>query len=305
MGKVKKNLKNLLPVASAEQGFVEAFADRVRHVRRKIGLNQTDMSKYLGRANNNAVSRLERGDAGAISFDVLEGLVRLAEGAGFTAEWLLTGMKISATLPIPELQEALNYALNWHYMLTIPHDGAPKPGELKKYAPYGIRVESEQPFRATTVYEPGYQEVDRDELPPRWRGRFLPVIGRLSAGEGVDTAEAETHPPGWADSFVAFEDAPSGAFALRVVGDSMEPDYADGDMVIVDPDRQVDSGVACVLVSEDGERRARLKILSKKGRQVFLLSTNPKHPPLKIPLKKLIAAYGIVEHLPRIIKGKK
>lgn len=279
------------------------------------------------------INRLINGDAKTLPIDFAVRLVEWADTTGISLRWLFLGMGAMHKAGPNELADSadnLNQMVTNRLILAlaeragvdlsdvvdesliatyVPERGfytRPLRDAIGQKKPKKKKNKTPDPkWKVTGLVEPGYHEVDRDELPPDWRGRFLPVIGRLSAGQGVDTTEAEEHAPGWADSFVAHDSAPTGAFALRVVGDSMLPDYADGDMVIVDPARPVEHGVACVIVSEDGERRARLKMLTRKGKTVTLVSTNKKHPPLKIPTDKMVAAYAIIKHLPRVIGGKR
>ena len=44
--------------------------------------------------------------------------------------------------------------------------------------------------------------------------------------------------------------------------------FDDGDMVVLDGDRQVTDGVCCVIYQTDGERLARLKLLRRTKRTV-------------------------------------
>lgn len=196
--------------------------------------------------------------------------------------------------------------------------GRPVPLESTRPLSKDHRIPRQSPdangpvFQVTRTIERGFHVVSREEiyLPDgqigdRWQaGGFIPILGRLAAGEGIDTIEAEAHPPGWADTYLIYRDkpVPTGAFALRISGDSMEPDYHDGDMVVVDGGRQVTDGVCCVIYQTDGERLARLKVLHRTKRTVTLSSTNKEYPPTKIPPKNLIAAYAITDHLPQIVE---
>lgn len=147
-------------------------------------------------------------------------------------------------------------------------------------------------------------EISAEELPADrdWRPAYVPVIDNIAAGAGSDTVQAEDFPPGWAESFVAYPDAPEGAFAVRVSGDSMAPTYADGDMIVVNPHQQVSPGeVAVVLYQEPetGARLSRLKRLRLRGRQAILESLNPDYPPVTLESDQLIHAYPVLAHLPR------
>jgi phage repressor protein C with HTH and peptisase S24 domain/DNA-binding XRE family transcriptional regulator len=151
---------------------------------------------------------------------------------------------------------------------------------------------------------PGFVEVSEPDVPPGqdWTPFFVPVIDNIAAGAGSDTLQAEQFPPGWAESFVAYRDAPPGAFAVRVSGDSMAPIYQDGDMIIVDPARQASTGESAVVVYQDpagGARLARLKRLVVRDDQVVLESLNTDYPPVHLPGRDLIRAYSVYRHLPR------
>jgi len=91
-----------------EEPLSRGLARRIRELRKAAGLSQTELSRRLGRANNNAVSRLERSDAGFVGFDVLAGLLDFAQAHGHDANWLfgLTGQADPAEAPA-QLDRAL------------------------------------------------------------------------------------------------------------------------------------------------------------------------------------------------------
>jgi phage repressor protein C with HTH and peptisase S24 domain/transcriptional regulator with XRE-family HTH domain len=76
--------------------------------------------------------------------------------------------------------------------------------------------------------------------------RPVPVINKVAAGYPEDFTDLG-YPVGIADEYVAgpAELSDPNAFALRVVGDSMEPRYHEGDVVIFSPAAPVDSGADC------------------------------------------------------------
>jgi transcriptional regulator with XRE-family HTH domain len=147
-------------------------------------------------------------------------------------------------------------------------------------------------------------EISAEELPADrdWRLAYVPVIDNIAARAGSDTVQAEDFPPGSAESFVAYPNAPEGAFAVRVSGDSMAPTYADGDMIVVNPHQQVSPGeVAVVLYQkpDSGTRLSRLKRLRLRGDKVLLESLNPDYPAVTLEPEQLIHACPVLAHLAR------
>ncbi len=155
--------------------------------------------------------------------------------------------------------------------------------------------------KVMALYEPGFEAIDREQRPVRWRRSHIPVVGRVAAGEGADTTEAEQFEPGEADSYLVYKNAPVGAFAVRVIGDSMEPRFRSGDMVVVDPNRPTHSGICCVVYSYKGDRIARLKKLSVRGKTARLESLNKKYPPKGLPAADILA-FEIIDHLPLLVE---
>jgi phage repressor protein C with HTH and peptisase S24 domain len=187
-----------------------------------------------------------------------------------------------------------------------------KASRAKIAAGMGVSVEdlerdpdAAQPRSAARVFSAGYREIEREDLPADWQGRFVPVVGRLAAGgETTDTSEAGQYAVGDAATFVECHGAPAGAIAVRVAGDSMKPTYRPGDILVADPAVQVSAGPA-VVVYEDpsGSRWARLKVVRREGKEWVLESTNPAWSPLRIPARRIKRLCRIVRHLPLILEG--
>ena len=275
-----------------------ALGKRFRELRQAAGMHQKDVAKQLGLGSQNAITRIERGVFTGLTAPVLRGIVAFAKRRGASADWLLTGDNPLATASREQLLRALGDQIaeelaREQALKLVPRAKAEgSPAAAKAAKPAG---------RAVRLFEPGYQQIQREQRPARWRGKMAPIIGRLAAGEGADTAEAEAFAPGEADAYLIYEGAPRDAFAVRVVGDSMTPDYQDGDMVVVDPGRPATSGVCCVIYSHDGgERTARLKRLSVRGQTATLASLNKAYPPIKVPAADIMA-FEIAAHMPWMV----
>jgi SOS-response transcriptional repressor LexA len=76
--------------------------------------------------------------------------------------------------------------------------------------------------------------------------RRVPIINKVAAGYPQEFTDLG-YPVGIADDYVTVpaEMGDPNAFAVRVVGDSMEPRYHEGDIVILSPAAQVRSGDDC------------------------------------------------------------
>ncbi|HUT58077.1 MAG TPA: S24 family peptidase [Phycisphaerae bacterium] len=301
----------------------EAIAGRIRTVRQHLRLSQLDMAKDCGRANNNAISRLEKGISPTIHFDVLDALGQLAARAGLTREWLMTGNLISPDMSEQDLRlaiagrDAIQILTEHGLDEIVPYvrssidqrrpDGQPPQAVPKSaaqaapVAPPPDAAGGEAPYAVTALIEPGFQTVGPEQLPDDWRGRYVPILGRLAAGEGIDTTEAEQEEPGWASSYIIYGGAPAAAFAVRIAGDSMSPDYLDGDIVIVDPAQPVRRGICCVIWEADGDRRVALKKLTRRARKAILESINPDFAPIELAASQVSGAYRVTDHLPAIV----
>ena len=74
--------------------------------------------------------------------------------------------------------------------------------------------------------------------------------------------------------------------ALEVTGDSMEPLYRDGDILIVSPNSAPRKGDRMVLRTTDGEVMAKI-LVRRTAKTVELASFNPAHPNLVFPLNRI------------------
>ena len=103
-------------------------------------------------------------------------------------------------------------------------------------------------------------------------------------------------------------DVSDDAFALEIKGDSMEPDFIEGDVVIIDPTEHPHAGEFVAAVNGDYEATVKkyrtLGEIDQFGREHFeLIALNPDYPKLST-LKQEIRIIGtMVEH--RIYRRKR
>jgi len=106
----------------------------------------------------------------------------------------------------------------------------------------------------------------------------VPIISWIKAGEWGYVWEV--FDPDDAEGWIPTDVKGPRVFALRVVGDSMEPRFKEGDIIVVDPDAQVDPGNFVIVRNQEGE--VVFKQLKRYGRTWVLHSLNPKYPDIEV-----------------------
>jgi phage repressor protein C with HTH and peptisase S24 domain len=116
---------------------------------------------------------------------------------------------------------------------------------------------------------------------------MIPLIGMTQAGAGRHFLDdgMPTGGPGW--EAVEFPDLSNEkVFALEVQGDSMEPLYRDGDVLIVSPTASVRKGDRVVVRTAGGEVTAK-EVKRRTAKNIELRSLNADHPDRVIPMSDI------------------
>jgi phage repressor protein C with HTH and peptisase S24 domain len=133
-------------------------------------------------------------------------------------------------------------------------------------------------------------------LPRGGRGavvRRIPLIGLAQAGgDGYFDDGGYPVGGGW-DEIAVPEVGDPNAYALEISGDSMDPVYRDGDVIIVSPGAPVRRGDRVVIRSHKGEVMAK-ELLRQSARRIELRSLNPLHPNYSFDLPELTWLHRIV-----------
>ncbi|MCC7427206.1 MAG: helix-turn-helix transcriptional regulator [Alphaproteobacteria bacterium] len=112
--------------------------------------------------------------------------------------------------------------------------------------------------------------------PRQPRQRHVPLIGLAQAGTAGYFDDAGYPAGGGWDEIPFPEVGDTNAYALEISGDSMEPVYRDGDIVIVSPAAPVRRGDRVVVKTAAGEVMAK-DLLRQSARRIELRSLNPAH----------------------------
>ena len=150
-----------------------------------------------------------------------------------------------------------------------------------------------QEFLRETGYLP--QNVEPAVLP---KTRAVPLVSWVIAGKWEDVCDS--YQPGDANEWVETDIKGANIFALTVKGDSMEPEFQEGDIIIVNPHIKPDSNDYVVVRNEEDE--ATFKQLKKYGKERVLHPLNPKYEDIRL---SETVQYKIVGKVVQKIKTKR
>ncbi len=123
--------------------------------------------------------------------------------------------------------------------------------------------------------------------------RQIPLINRVAAGYPREFTDLD-YPVAVADEYVLCPDITDpDAFAARVVGDSMEPDYAEGEIVVFSPSMPTASGSDCfVRLLRDNETTFKRIYIENDGRTIRLQPLNSEYPPQYVDREEIGGMYA-------------
>lgn len=223
--------------------LINKLSIRAAIARKQSGMDQSKVSEYLG-ISVGTLSRYENGRR-AIPVVIAQKLARLFN---VSSSWLLTGEG-----PMLEESGTLDF-------LTPPGN--------KKSSVFGEN--SDDYMSNSRKPDPPNFEPYQDRNPVI----RVPLISWVQAGEWHDPNCQTT--PGYADAYEETASTTSKyAFALKIKGDSMEPEFTDGDIVIVDPERAVTNG--SYVIAKNGTE-ATFKQYIMDGPSIYLKPLNERYP---------------------------
>ena len=133
---------------------------------------------------------------------------------------------------------------------------------------------------------------------------FVPVLAPIAAGLPRE-AHDQGFPVGAAEAYIQYTCDDPNAFALRVDGDSMMPDFRHGDIIIVSPKMGKSNdtyrdGMAAVVVF-GSEQTATFKLLrfeARRGRRehadYVLEPINRHHPKMRLKYGEIAAIHPVI-----------
>ena len=123
--------------------------------------------------------------------------------------------------------------------------------------------------------------------------RRIPLIGLAQAGSAGYFDDGGYPVGGGWDEVSLPEIADPNAYALEISGESMEPVFRDGDMIIVSPAAPIRRGDRVVVRTAGGEVMAK-QLARRSARRIELRSLNPAHPDYSFELAEVTWLHRIV-----------
>lgn len=125
---------------------------------------------------------------------------------------------------------------------------------------------------------------------------YIPIVGRVSAGIGN---LAEQYHEGYESASASSINSDSQYIYLRVTGDSMYPVFMENDLVLVQAQKNVDSGSYGVVLIDDSDGVIKKVIIEDD--YIELISVNPMYPPRRFKGKDMerIKICGLVKEIKR------
>ncbi len=131
-------------------------------------------------------------------------------------------------------------------------------------------------------------------------GRLVPIINKVTAGYPVDFNDLD-YPVGIADDYVRCPDLHDpNAFAVRVVGDSMEPRFHEGDIVIFSPAQEVQNGDDCFVRFTNPHETTFKRVFFEKEEKVRLQPRNERYSPTVVEGNRIDGIYRAVSRYEKL-----
>jgi repressor LexA len=131
-------------------------------------------------------------------------------------------------------------------------------------------------------------------------GRLVPIINKVAAGYPTDFNDLD-YPVGVADDYVRCPDLHDpNAFAVRVVGDSMEPRFFEGDIVIFSPAVEVQNGDDCFIRFTMPHETTFKRVFFEKESKIRLQPRNERYSPTIVDGHRIDGIYRAVIRYERL-----
>lgn len=263
----------------------ESIGDRIKYLRKESGMSQEELAALL-KTTKQAVYKYENNIVTNIPMDKIETLGKIFNvtpsyimgwcgGIGdrikmLRLDWNFTHSQLAALI-----KRSSEEIKAWEYGRAIPTpndlDALSQVFDVTNDMLIADDQEILSALRSSPVKNKRLASFNRTE---NSRGVKIPVFGSVAAGIPI---EAITDIEDYEE--ITEELARTGQFAaLKIKGNSMEPRFTEGDVVIVHLQDTAENGdIAVVLINGD---EATCKKIKRTPEGVMLISTNPAYEPM-------------------------
>ncbi|MEM7755799.1 MAG: S24 family peptidase [Planctomycetota bacterium] len=301
------------PKDSQEHGLGRA----IREHRRERGLSLAAVAERVGCARS-YLSAIETGRRGAPSPGLVD---RLEEALGLSAgelqsraAWERTPAPVRADVArLRAARSAIDSASRRLAAILASGqlDQAHQTGELRQLVdriqPEDARAPAADGVEPSTQDAPQHTGRKRNQAETHGAGTAaiavalpmeVPLINKVAAGYPADFTDLG-YPARMADEYVRVPDlADPDAFAARVIGDSMEPEYREGDIVVFSPARDLNNGCDCFARLEPDHESTFKRVYFEVGpggeELIRLQPTNNSYAPRTVERERVAGLYRAV-----------
>ena len=152
----------------------------------------------------------------------------------------------------------------------------------------------------TKIVEAEDKDRPADNIRQLAGGVIVPIINKVAAGYPQVFTDLD-YPPSIADEYVRCPDVhDEHAFAARVVGDSMEPEYRENDIVVFSPSAVPRNGNDCFIRFEGGEGTTFKRMYQDSEQTIRLQPLNSKYAAITYPLEKITGVWPAVYRMEKL-----
>lgn len=119
----------------------------------------------------------------------------------------------------------------------------------------------------------------------------VPIISWIHANQFSEIEDP--YEPGFADEWVETSIKGKKIIALKVQNDCMEPEFVEEDVIVVDPEANIENG-DFVIVADRDSNKATFKQYKKYGNKIILKPLNSKYPEIELDRGKRYEIVGKV-----------
>lgn len=291
--------KRTLSDVSGKIAYMMNVSKRIKQTRKRLGYSQDVLGAKVG-VSRVAVSQWERGESSPSG----RYLNDLSAALGVSVDWLLTGNdsshEVDHLVPASWGSWKTSDALKLTKQFLENMNAEQRAAFLSDRRFDNLLVlspEDHQLLSGVAEEGAGLSNVEPAIVP---QGGRVPILSYVQAGNWREICEQATGFDGNVEYVTASVDIGPRGFGLWLRGNSMTPQFNEGDLVIVDPDEQPRPGDFVVAKNGSDEatfKKYRPRGIDEHGQEVFeLVPLNDDYPPMHSDRQHIEIIGVMVEH---------